>query len=99
MSWVIEYDIHSEKVTAEDFKVAKYSSGLAGDSDTAVAAARSQQFEMAKVLALSLMLSGAVGDAPFKVVLSGHSNPEHKPLPGWANDCVTISVTQMDKPQ
>jgi hypothetical protein len=30
----------------------------------------------------------------YSVNLSGHANPDHLPLPLWANDTVTVSVTQ-----
>lgn len=55
-----------------------------------------EQFEQAKAAAMAIAGSGAVGDptrAVF-VTLSGHGNPGHVPAVGWANDCVTVSVTQ-----
>ncbi len=27
-------------------------------------------------------------------VISGHANPSHRPAKGWANDCISIAVTQ-----
>lgn len=27
------------------------------------------------------------------ISVSGHTNPEHKPRSGWANDCVQVTVT------
>ena len=30
----------------------------------------------------------------YVVSISGHANPGHKPAPGWAKDCVTITVSQ-----
>lgn len=55
------------------------------------------QFDQARGLALVLIDSGVVGegeDLRFVVSMSGHGNPEHKPTPGWANDFVSVSVTQ-----
>lgn len=44
--------------------------------------------------ARGLIESGALGDGPWIVSVSGHSNPGHKPTPGWSNDSVTINVYQ-----
>lgn len=38
-----------------------------------------------------LAATGACG--PYvRAMLSGHANPEHKPLPGWANDALGINL-------
>jgi hypothetical protein len=55
-----------------------------------------EQFEAGVRAALAIVQSGAVGDttAEYKVVLSGHGNAEHLPVPGWADDFVNIQVIQ-----
>lgn len=55
-----------------------------------------EQFDQARELASSLLASGCVGDGEktFNVSLSGHANPGHLPAHGWANDMVSVSVSQ-----
>lgn len=56
-----------------------------------------EQFEKARELAATLIESGVVGDPAnhtFRVSLSGHANPAHVPAEGYANDLVSISVSQ-----
>lgn len=53
-----------------------------------------QQIDAAAKAAASLLNSGALGDGPWTLTLSGHANPDHKPAPGWANDAVTIAAYQ-----
>lgn len=45
-----------------------------------------------------LIGSGAFGDptsSDLRVSLSGHGNPNHEPLAGWANDGITITIYQI----
>ena len=45
-----------------------------------------------------LVATGALGDPmkhKFSVSLVGHANPGHEPAEGWANDSVTISISQV----
>lgn len=58
------------------------------------------QYEHALDVAMRILSSGVVGstDKTFKVNLSGHGNPNHEPKTGWANDQMTISVTQVGSP-
>lgn len=56
------------------------------------------QFEAAKAAAIELINSGVVGsnyEQRYHVGLHGHGNPGHKPAEGWANDSVTVTVTQV----
>jgi hypothetical protein len=55
-----------------------------------------QQFDAACTAADIVINSGSIGDSAkdFSISLSGHSNPNHEPTPGWANDCVTINIYQ-----
>lgn len=59
------------------------------------------QLEAAKKAAIAILRSGAVGDPKgenrdYIVTLSGHSNPGHAPRPGFANDTVTVTVSQLN---
>lgn len=38
------------------------------------------------------------GTATLAVTVSGHSNPNQSPQEGWANDCVSVSVSQVSVP-
>ena len=55
-----------------------------------------EQFEVGKQVLATILASGAVGDTDkrFKVALYGHANPNHEPAKGWANDSITLTVTQ-----
>lgn len=54
------------------------------------------QVEVAREVAKTIMASGAVGgeEARFRVTASGHSNPDHVPREGWANDMINLTVSQ-----
>lgn len=52
----------------------------------------------AAIRALDLLIaSDAVGEAgtTYSVSASGHANPDHKPVEGWANDTISVSITQV----
>jgi hypothetical protein len=54
------------------------------------------QWQLARVVAAEILASGKVG-APEKdwtVSLSGHANPNHEPKESWANDTITVTVSQ-----
>lgn len=51
--------------------------------------------EAAAVAAVSIARVGAVGGEKVSVSLSGHANPNHEPNPPWANDTISVSVTQL----
>lgn len=58
-----------------------------------------EQFTAAKAAVVELARSGCVGtDVRFVGALNGHENEDHKPLPGWTNDCVYISLSQAREP-
>ena len=48
--------------------------------------------------AQSLVDSGVLGTDRVCGSFSGHANPDHVPTAGWANDCVTISLTAIGAP-
>lgn len=58
-----------------------------------------EQYREAVSAAFGVLLSGVVGDGgkDYKVVLSGHANEGHEPADGWASDCVTINIFQLDE--
>lgn len=78
---------------------ADYLDGLL-QNDYSLDAAAIEQVDAAIAAAKSIASSGAIGapDASFAVQLSGHANPSHAPVPGWANDCVTVYITQATPP-
>lgn len=55
-----------------------------------------EAFEAALEAAHDLLASGSFGSESreYTVSLSGHANPDHAPVSGWANDCVTVSIQQ-----
>ena len=54
------------------------------------------QFDAVASAAQSIIDSGTVGaqGKQFHVSMSGHANPNHEPREGWANDAVTIQISQ-----
>lgn len=54
------------------------------------------QYARARQAAEHIIQSGCVGGGgkDYRVYLQGHANPDHEPLKGWANDGVTITITQ-----
>lgn len=86
MSWSVSYE--SRKNFTNDVRSPGSSS-----IDTTEA---EEQLRAARSAAIDLMESGAVGakDGDYRVYLNGHANPEHRPAPGWANDCVAVNVSQ-----
>lgn len=55
-----------------------------------------EQLDAAKAAAEAIFESGAVGDSThsYAVSMSGHANTGHGPAPGWANDQVSITISQ-----
>lgn len=54
-----------------------------------------EQVSAAVAAAKGLISSGALGSGyTYSVSLYGHANAGHAPADGWANDSVTITVTQ-----
>lgn len=93
MSWLLSYDFEDKDLTEES--EAEIKKTLVDNMDTWSREAY-DQIGVAMLMAVQLTKSEAVGDpaAKYRVVISGHANPEHKPLDGWSNDCVTVSVYQ-----
>lgn len=58
-----------------------------------------ESLEAAKAAALALAASGVVGRGRVTGSLSGHANPGHVPTEGYANDCVTVSLSALGSPE
>ena len=56
-----------------------------------------KQLDVAAGVAHDLAASGALGDkdGEYRVTLTGHANPEHKPVAGWSNDFINVVITQV----
>jgi hypothetical protein len=98
MSWgsiiatSVAVDEAAEKLAAA---VTAYQTQLeAADYD--LDAAAKEQIEAASAAVNAVIASGAVGTGLVNVSLNGHANPEHKPVKGWANDSITITVSCAD---
>ena len=50
------------------------------------------QHAQAVEMAVRLIDSGTLGEGPFTVSLSGHANPSHADVYGWANDQISVNV-------
>lgn len=85
MSW-------SASGTAENGEVAIDLQGVTADETLA-------QAQEASKAVHAILKSGALGDPKGKyyVTVSGHANPDHAPVAGWANDHLTISISQATK--
>lgn len=85
MSWNVSY------ASLEDFKSNKQSEWSTKDLGRDCL----DQLEVARVKVSEIIASDCVGkNKDFAINLSGHANPNHEPATGWANDCVSISITQ-----
>lgn len=52
--------------------------------------------QMQAATAAAADLAASVGGSKINVSLSGHANPDHAPTSGYANDQVTVSVSNAD---
>lgn len=94
MSWSASKRVEGD--TPEDLILAVDSIELQdyGDKSAEVR----EQFQLAKGMANNLVQSGAVGRGKgksYQVTLSGHANPKHEPRQGYANDMISINVSQV----
>jgi hypothetical protein len=51
-----------------------------------------ESIDAAVAAACALAAAGVLGSATVTATISGHANPDHKPLAGWANDCITVGL-------
>jgi hypothetical protein len=96
MSWSISVEVsrstghdRSFESTINDAEPgSEYQGGYAVDDarDQAIAAKRA---------AIAILNSGKVGLGTFRVNMNGHANEGHAPNDYWANDMVTVSISQV----
>lgn len=53
--------------------------------------------QVALQAAKDLIDSGQFGSGDFSVNIGGHAEPDHKQREGWADDCVSIYVSHVNK--
>lgn len=89
MSWSVSGQ--TDAANASEFLALKREEAMQQNPDGG------DQFDAAKDACLALISGGTVGgaDKKFSVVMAGHGNPNHEPRSGWANDCITVSVSQV----
>ena len=87
MSWGMSYT-HTQDTLIPDAELQKIK---------ALSSEAQEQFAHAVGAVDRLVNSGVVGDpeGTYQVYISCHANPEHKPTEGWANDALSISITQV----
>lgn len=44
-------------------------------------------------------LAEVVGEGPITVTISGHANQGHRPIAGWSNDFVQLTVSSAARPE
>lgn len=90
MSWSvygIEAPVEAAAIGAAiDEAIARAGDQVAG-SDDQIRAARAAAINLADAVARP-------GDV-VRITMSGHSNPDRAPRPGWADQTVTVSVVQI----
>jgi hypothetical protein len=85
----------ADVAAAIDTATATYKASLAA-SDYVLDQAATDAITAASVAAKAIVDSGVAGDGLVNVTMNGHANPDHKPVKGWANDFVTITVSCAD---
>lgn len=93
MSWNV-YTTSQTAATIEDTAREAFAAHQSAIDDDEQRSVNAEQFEAGLHAAQSILASGAVGDGPAHVTLSGHANQGHRPRDGWANDTITVSVSQ-----
>ncbi|SDJ08249.1 hypothetical protein SAMN05444157_1642 [Frankineae bacterium MT45] len=86
-------DVEAELTKAAD----AYRAGLAAN-DYALDDAANEAIGVAIASAKAIAESGVTGGTLVNVTLSGHANPGHKPVKGWSNDVVTVTVISAEAP-
>lgn len=94
MSWSFSATVKADEDPAEAIKAARQAADPAAATENYNARAESDEAIDAAIDAAARVVSAIRGAWPVLVQLSGHSNPEHAPVPGWSNDTVSINVSQ-----
>lgn len=91
MSWSMQFRVnHGSVVDADRYRV-----DCERIAETSPEFA--QQVRGAVNTALTIIDTGVLGSLSneYAVSLSGHANPDHKPAAGWANDSLSINISQV----
>lgn len=72
-----------------------YQANLAAQ-DYALDPAAQEAIAVGLAAAKAIVDSGAVGTGLVQGTIGGHANPGHKPVKGWANDSLTVTVYSAD---
>ena len=91
MSWSLGMDIEDRATAVEviEKQAEEYFAGLSSDSMQEMAE------QCAKAAECVDALIGVIGtDGPWRVMMNGHANPGHGQREGWANDSVSVTITE-----
>lgn len=88
MSWSASW----KSVPGELERVEVQESNIVGDEHVL-------QYKAVKVAVAEILFTDALGgpEKGYRVVVGGHGNPDHEPVEGWSNDCITINIYQLDE--
>lgn len=87
MSWSATYLFEGSDIVHEV-------TPMAGQDSEEAQAAHQAAFDAAS----ALIGTKTVGEnKKFKVIVSGHANPGNVPVAGWSNDCLNISIYQLEE--
>jgi hypothetical protein len=93
MSWTMTIP----KTKGTEFLAAVNAADPIGQDEPDVLAERNRQVLTAKEAIRAIIFARALGyeaEVSFSANVYGHANPECKPREGWANDTLTITVSQ-----
>lgn len=70
---------------------------LTGSEPTLLNDEMREQYDASLKAVEEIFESGALGgpEKTYAFSISGHGNKDHEPVPGWANDGVYISISQL----
>lgn len=94
MSWNLSFVVESDQDPGEAFDTAYEKSKETGNT---FSDETREQLDCARAVVEQIVDSGAFGNDKkrFQVTLSGHANEHHEPKKGWANDTISVYVTQL----
>ena len=89
MSWSISLN----KIPAEQVLVAVRDAKIDYELPPETAKEIEQQLDVAKAAALVMYTNEVVGiEGEFNIYLNGHAEPNHVRRPGYASDCITVTL-------
>lgn len=92
MSWSVTLEVVRD-VDAEPQVSVKHRQSQVGHGDIESEKAIESAVDAVK----GLLRNMALGYGTFDVQLSGHANPENKPVAGWSNDFMSIRISQVKR--